>query len=79
MWSIGVMAYEFLAGRLPFKVKGSSLDMASGGKLDFEEKTWQSVSAHAKDFILRLLEKDPKIRFTAMQALGHPWIRLYYR
>ncbi|KAI9113432.1 hypothetical protein K1719_015359 [Acacia pycnantha] len=33
--------------------------------------------AEAKDFVKRLLIKDPRKRMTAAQALSHPWIKNY--
>lgn len=40
----------------------------------FPEEDWESVSSEAKDFISKLLVKDPKERMTADEALNHPWI-----
>jgi serine/threonine protein kinase len=37
--------------------------------------TWASnLSASAKDLLQNLLEIDPSKRFTADQALAHPWV-----
>ncbi|XP_022726580.1 CDPK-related protein kinase-like isoform X2 [Durio zibethinus] len=36
---------------------------------------WPSLSSEAKDFVKRLLDKDPRKRMTAAQALSHPWIQ----
>jgi len=41
----------------------------------FEEAPWPAVSAEAKDFVKRLLNKDMRKRMTASQALTHPWIK----
>lgn len=38
-------------------------------KPDFKEKPWPSISASAKDFVKKLLVKDPRARLTASQAL----------
>ncbi|GAU17866.1 hypothetical protein TSUD_329920 [Trifolium subterraneum] len=35
---------------------------------------WPSLSADAKDFVKRLLNKDYRKRLTAAQALSHPWL-----
>jgi Ca2+-binding EF-hand superfamily protein len=35
------------------------------------------LSDEAQDFVKRLLNKDPRKRMTAAQALGHPWIKSY--
>ncbi|KVI08772.1 Calcium-binding EF-hand [Cynara cardunculus var. scolymus] len=44
-------------------------------KPDFRRKPWPTISASAKDFVKKLLVKDPRTRFTAAQALSHPWVR----
>ena len=38
-------------------------------KPDFHSKSWQNISPSAKDFVKKLLVKDPKARLTAAQAL----------
>lgn len=40
---------------------------------------WTRVSPSAKDLIKKLLEKNPKKRLTAAQALQHPWFENYER
>lgn len=42
--------------------------------LNFESPLWQTVSEEGKDLLTKLLEKDWKLRFTAEQALQHPWL-----
>lgn len=38
-------------------------------KPDFQRKPWPTISNAAKDFVKRLLVKDPRARLTAAQAL----------
>lgn len=38
-------------------------------KPDFRRKPWQNISASAKDFVKKILVKDPRARLTAAQAL----------
>ncbi|RRT36073.1 hypothetical protein B296_00040218 [Ensete ventricosum] len=38
-------------------------------KPDFRRKPWPSISNSAKDFVKKLLVKDPHVRLTAAQAL----------
>lgn len=38
-------------------------------KPDFRRKPWPSISNSAKDFVRKLLVKDPRARLTAAQAL----------
>jgi len=35
----------------------------------------KKISNSAKDFVKKLLVKDPRARLTAAQALSHPWVR----
>lgn len=56
---------------MPFKGKNTQDTMlnAQRGVLNYRRRNFISVSASAKQFILALLQKDPKKRLTAAQAL----------
>ena len=41
---------------------------------DFDYEPWPQISAAAKDFVRRLLEKQPEARMMVDEALEHPWI-----
>ncbi|XAR73961.1 Non-specific serine/threonine protein kinase [Bertholletia excelsa] len=77
IWSIGVIAYILLCGSRPFWARTESGIFRSVLKADpsFDELPWPSLSSDAKDFVKRLLNKDPRKRMTAAQALSHPWIK----
>ncbi|XP_057965679.1 CDPK-related kinase 5-like [Malania oleifera] len=79
IWSIGVIAYILLCGSRPFWARTESGIFRAVLKADpsFDESPWPSLSSEAKDFVKRLLNKDPRKRMTAAQALSHPWIRNY--
>ncbi|CAL0312795.1 unnamed protein product [Lupinus luteus] len=79
VWSAGVVAYILLSGSRPFWARTESRTFKAVLKADpnFDEPPWPSLSDEAKDFVKRLLKKDPQKRMTAAQALGHPWIKNY--
>ncbi|KAJ8764480.1 hypothetical protein K2173_006220 [Erythroxylum novogranatense] len=77
VWSIGVITYILLCGRRPFwdKTEDGIFKEVLRKKPDFRRKPWPSISNSAKDFVKKLLVKDPSARLTAAQALSHPWVR----
>ncbi|NXN89694.1 DAPK1 kinase, partial [Bombycilla garrulus] len=77
MWSIGVITYILLSGASPFlgETKQETLANVSAVNYKFEEEFFSNTSTLAKDFIRRLLVKDPKKRMTIQDSLLHPWIK----
>ena len=80
MWSLGVMAYLMLSGRLPFN---SSDETQIARQIAFEEPdfvknpAWKNVSQEAISFIKGLLQKNANQRMNIKQALDHEWIRKF--
>jgi doublecortin-like kinase 1/2 len=79
LWSCGVVLYALLSGRPPFfgQVKTSAerqelLKRLNRG-LMFPEKYWSGISDEAIDLCAKLLSQDPSTRFTAEQAIAHPF------
>ena len=75
MWSIGVLMFILLNnGKHPFYVKGDNLNQISqkikNGKIEF----YENISPMAKHLVKKLLEPNPSWRYTASQAIKHPWI-----
>ncbi|XP_017266326.1 death-associated protein kinase 3 [Kryptolebias marmoratus] len=81
MWSIGVITYILLSGASPFlgETKQETLTNISAVNYDFDEEYFSNTSELAKDFIRRLLVKDPKKRMTIDESLQHPWIKVIKR
>ncbi|XP_057498379.1 CDPK-related kinase 3-like [Actinidia eriantha] len=77
IWSIGVITYILLCGSRPFWARTESGIFRAVLRADpnFADAPWPSVSAEAKDFVKRLLNKDYRKRMTAAQALTHPWLQ----
>ncbi|XP_023699838.1 death-associated protein kinase 3 [Paramormyrops kingsleyae] len=81
MWSIGVITYILLSGASPFlgETKQETLTNISAVDYDFDEEYFANTSELAKDFIRRLLVRDPKKRMTIEDSLEHPWIKVIKR
>ncbi|KAM7463629.1 hypothetical protein LguiA_031750 [Lonicera macranthoides] len=77
IWSIGVITYILLCGSRPFwsRTESGIFRSVLRGDPNFNDPPWPTVSAEAKDFVKRLLNKDHRKRMTAAQALTHPWLR----
>lgn len=76
MWSVGVIAYVLLSGFPPFYSENIKelFQQIMIAKYDFPAQYWDSVSASAKDFVRKLLVRNPGSRMSAAQALEHPWL-----
>jgi serine/threonine protein kinase len=76
LWSVGVIAYILLGGYPPFNGRNNEEVHRAvlRGRYHFHPKEWNNVSNEAKDFVYRLMQKDPSRRMTVEEALDHPWI-----
>ncbi|KAL7842800.1 hypothetical protein SRHO_G00244890 [Serrasalmus rhombeus] len=77
MWSIGVITYILLSGMSPFQGDSDEETLRNivDMKYEFEDQYFSQTSDMAKDFIEKLLIKDPSERMTAEECLLHPWIK----
>ncbi|XP_030371370.1 peripheral plasma membrane protein CASK isoform X2 [Scaptodrosophila lebanonensis] len=76
VWGAGVMLHVLLSGRLPFLGSGVRLQQSiARGRLSFEAPEWKSISASAKDLVMKMLAANPHHRLSITEVLDHPWIR----
>ncbi|XP_068157724.1 peripheral plasma membrane protein CASK isoform X2 [Drosophila tropicalis] len=76
VWGAGVMLHVLLSGRLPFLGSGVRLQQSiARGRLSFEAPEWKSISANAKDLVMKMLATNPHHRLSITEVLEHPWIR----
>lgn len=76
IWSVGVVVFLMLAGRLPFDgaTDRQIIKAVLDSDPDFQHPAWNGISASAKDCVARMLVKDPKQRASVQQLLAHPWL-----
>ncbi|XP_058044309.1 serine/threonine-protein kinase 17B isoform X2 [Ahaetulla prasina] len=77
IWSVGVISYMLLIHESPFMGadKQETYLNVSQVNVDYSEETFGSVSSLARDFIQKLLVKNPEERPTAEACLSHSWLR----
>eukprot|EP00873_Tetraselmis_striata_P042254 jgi/Tetstr1/462518/TSEL_007507.t1 len=78
MWSLGVMLFVMLCGRMPYS--HNQIEDLQYPEIDIRRSPgarspqFKALSAPAKNLLLLLLERNPRDRATAPQVLRHPWI-----
>lgn len=81
LWACGVVLYIMLSGKFPFAGKSirDYFEQVIHRQVWFPELEWGDVSSAAKDLVVKLLDKNPRTRLTAEEALNHPWMTMYNR
>ena len=79
MWSVGVIVYQMITGKLPFETERKDNNKLLFEKIkneDYNREHFKEVdcSEEVKDFINKTLQKEPTLRLTPQDGLNHPWI-----
>lgn len=82
VWSLGVMTYQLLCGRMPFTDRENPGAPALPKmwyeilyvEPKFKESAWEGVCEEAIDFVRGCLTKGYDERMGVMECLGHPWL-----
>ncbi|ETO23414.1 calcium-dependent protein kinase, partial [Reticulomyxa filosa] len=74
LWTIGVITYVLVTGRPPFwgRENKEIIRKIVHGVVRFPNTI--KLTESCQNFILGLLQKDPRDRMSAKEALQHPWI-----
>merc|ERR1719318_1941445 len=77
MWAVGVLGYVLLSGLSPFAGEDDLETLQNVKRCDweFDETAFKNVSEMGKDFIRKLLLRQPGRRMTVHEALEHPWLK----
>eukprot|EP00877_Chromochloris_zofingiensis_P003189 jgi/Chrzof1/12871/Cz07g10120.t1 len=81
VWSVGMLAYQLLTGRFPFwdDVRNETLSdvwkAILSQEINWDASELQSLSSAARDFLERLLQRNPVMRPCAADALELPWVK----
>jgi serine/threonine protein kinase len=76
VWSVGILAFLMLSGRLPHKGNRlKELQAEMRRPVSLAGRRWDSVSAEGRMFIQWVCALDPFQRPTAAEAMNHAWFQ----
>ncbi|XP_039193462.1 serine/threonine-protein kinase ULK3 isoform X2 [Crotalus tigris] len=75
LWSVGVILYEALFGRLPFASKSfAELEEKIRSNQPVELPSRPRLSPECRDLLQRLLQRDPQQRISFQAFFAHPFV-----
>ena len=77
VWSIGIIAYMLLCGKVPFDGKDTDEIRKNiiENEVKFEKALWKGVSKWGTDFVCNCMRKDLADRPQVSELLEHRWIK----
>lgn len=76
IWSCGILLYRIITGLFPFGSNCKDLSSLANSVINDDFKVLQKFSSKLLDFLQNILCKNSHNRFTALQALNHPYFEL---
>lgn len=75
IWACGIIVFYLLTNKHPFIEGGDNTEEIKAKTMNFKEiKFPKNVSADARHLISRLCTQEQSHRYSAAEALRHPWI-----
>jgi len=71
IWSCGIILYAMICGYLPFE--DPNTDKLYKKILNGQYKFPNNISEEAKDLISKILNNNPKERYSLLNIRAHPW------
>lgn len=75
LWSLGVILYEIIIGKPPYKASTHLELINKIEKMPVYLPLSILISDHCRDLIQRLLQKDPNKRIDWDDLFSHPWLK----
>ena len=75
-WTLGVIMHYLITGEFPFdgSTKEDIFNKIKNEDIDFSSSKYDSFSPEGKDFLSKLLVKDPKKRMKYTESFEHPFL-----